>query len=397
MSEHPMRTQIGIIGSGPAGLFLSHMLHQAGIDCVVLERRSRAHLESRIRAGVLERGTVETLGALGLDGRMRREGMVDEGLDLRFRGKTIHLDLPGLTGGKSVTIYGQQQVVKDLVAARVDAGQPLLFEAEVTGIDDLDGDRPVIHFRQGGEMHQLECDFVAGCDGFHGASRAAAPPGVITVHQRVYDFAWLGVLSRSAPLADMTYSNSDRGFALCSRRSAEVSRLYLQVDKADDPANWSDDRFWDELHQRMFDTDGTEVAEGEIFQRDMAQLRAFVASPMQYGRLFLAGDAVHIVPPTGAKGLNLAVADARVLAKGLLDFYRTGSKDRLNRYSEVCLRRVWKTVRFSTMMTGMLHKFPGHTEFERELQLAELEYIYGSPAAQSTLAEQYVGFPVEDF
>ena len=390
-----MRTQVGIIGSGPAGLFLSHMLHRQGIDCVVLERRSREHLESRIRAGVLERGTVQTLEDLGLDARMHREGMVDEGLDIRFHGGTIHLDLPELTGGKKVMIYGQQQVVKDLVAARVDGGQPLLFEAEVTSVAGLDGERPIIHFTQNGEERQLECDFVAGCDGFHGAGRKAAPAGTITEHVRVYDFAWLGVLSRSPPLPDMTYSNSDGGFALCSRRSAEVSRLYLQVDRDEDPANWSDDRFWSELHRRMFDRGG-EVQEGEIFQRDVAQLRAFVATPMQYGRLFLAGDAVHIVPPTGAKGLNLAVADARVLAKGLTEFYRTGSKDRLDRYSEICLRRVWKTVRFSTMLTGLLHKFPNHTPFERELQLAELDFIAGSRSAQASVAEQYVGLPIED-
>lgn len=399
------RTQVGIVGAGPAGLFLSHLLHRQGIDCVVLERRSRAHLESRIRAGVLEPGTVETLRALGLDARMQREGMVDRGLDMRFRGKTIHLDLPGMTGGKSVMIYGQHEVVKDLVAARLADGQPLVFEAEVTGITGLDGDRPVIRYRGGGadgaeggdgKERELACDFVAGCDGFHGAGRRAVPQGAITEYHRSYDFAWLGVLSRSPPIADMTYSNNDRGFALCSRRSPEVSRLYVQVGADEDPANWSDGRFWDELHQRMFDADRSEIAEGEIFQRDVARLRAFVASPMRYGRLFLAGDAVHIVPPTGAKGLNLAVADARVLARALVEFYRTGAQDRLDRYSDTCLRRVWKTVRFSTMMTGLLHRFPGHTSLERELQLAELEYIHGSPTAQATLAEQYVGFPIED-
>jgi p-hydroxybenzoate 3-monooxygenase len=390
-----MRTQVGIIGSGPAGLFLSHLLHRHGIESVVLERRSRARLESRVRAGVLETGTVETLQALGLDGRMKREGMVDTGLDIRFRGKTIHLDLPGLTG-KSVTIYGQQEVVKDLVASRLAVGQPLLFEAEVTAIEGLDGERPVIRYREGDQDHTLECDFAAGCDGFYGAGRAAVPKDAITVHDRLYDFAWLGVLSRSAPLAEMTYSNSDRGFALCSRRSMEVSRLYLQVPATEEPANWSDQRFWDELHMRMFDEDRQEIQEGEIFQKDLARLRSFVASPMQYGRLFLAGDAVHIVPPTGAKGLNLAVADARVLARGLTAFYRTGSEDWLRNYSEICLRRVWKTVRYSAMMTGLLHKFPSHTSFERELQLADLEYIYGSRAAQASIAEQYIGLPIED-
>lgn len=391
-----MRTQVGIIGAGPAGLFLSHLLHRAGIDCVILEAQSRAYVEARVRAGVLEPGTVETLEMLGLDQRMRREGMVDEGLDIRFRGKNIHLDLPGLTG-KRVTIYGQQEVVKDLIAARVAAAQPLLFEARVSGLAKLDGERPQIHFTHEGRDQILECDYIAGCDGFHGVSRAAVPAGHITNFERVYDFAWLGVLSRSRPIADMTYTNSDRGFALCSRRSNSVSRLYLQVDANDDHESWSDNRFWDELHARMFDEDRTEIVEGEIFQRDIARLRSFVASPMQYGRLLLAGDAVHITPPAGAKGLNLAVADVRVMAASLIEFYRTGSRDKLNGYSEKCLARVWKTVRFSTMLTGLLHKFPQHSAFERNLQLTELEYILGSRAAQTTLAEQYVGAPMDPF
>ena len=390
-----MRTQIGIIGAGPAGLFLSHLLHRQGIDSVVLERRSRAHLEGRVRAGVLEQGTVDTLARLNLDARLRREGMIDQGLAIRFRGKTIHLNLPELTGGRSVTIYGQSEVVKDLVAARLAAGLPLLFGAEVVSLSGLDGPRPAIRYRKDGTDGVLDCDFVAGCDGFHGAARAAVPPGAIAVHDRAYDFAWLGVLARARPLADMAYSNSETGFALCSRRSMEVSRLYLQVPADEDPAAWSADRFWDELHRRMFDGDRTEIAEGQIFQKDLARLRAFVASPMQHGRLFLAGDAVHIVPPTGAKGLNLAVADARVLARALARHYQAGSDDALRAYSDVCLRRVWKTVRFSTMLTGLLHRFPAHTPFERELQLAELEYIHGSRAAQVSIAEQYAGLPVE--
>ena len=353
-----MHTQVAIIGAGPAGLFLSHLLRQEGIDCVVLEARSRAYAEGRIRAGVLEPHTVETMRALGLGARMEREGMIDEGLDMRFRGKTIHLNLPELTGGSRVMIYGQQEVVKDLIAARVAQNEPLLFEAEVIAIEGLDGERPTIRYRQNGNDGELTCDFVAGCDGFHGVGRAAVPEHAITIFERAYDFAWLGILSRSAPIADMTYSNSDHGFALCSRRSSEVSRLYLQVSPDDTPDDWPADRFWDELHRRMFDEDRTEIVEGEIFQRDVARLRAFVASPMQYGRLFLAGDAVHIVPPTGAKGLNLAVADARVMARGLADFYRTGSQARLDRYSDTCLRRVWKTVRFSSMMTGLLHQVP---------------------------------------
>ncbi|MEH2472125.1 p-hydroxybenzoate 3-monooxygenase [Nitrobacteraceae bacterium AZCC 2161] len=391
-----MRTQVGIIGAGPAGLFLSHLLHRAGIECVIVESQSRAYVEGRVRAGVLEPGTIDTLEMLGLDARMRREGMIDEGLDIRFRGKNIHLDLPGLTG-KRVMIYGQQEVVKDLIEARVAASQPLLFEAKASALSDLDSDRPKIHFTHDGRDQVLECDYIAGCDGFHGVSRPAVPVGHITNYERVYDFAWLGVLSRSAPIADMTYSNSDRGFALCSRRSSTVSRLYLQVDANDDHASWSNDRFWDELHQRMFDEDKTEIVEGEIFQRDIARLRSFVASPMQYGRLLLAGDAVHITPPAGAKGLNLAVADVRVMSAGLIDFYRTGNSDKLNSYSEKCLDRVWKTVRFSTMLTGLLHKFPQHSAFERNLQLTELEYILGSEAARKTIAEQYVGTPMAPY
>jgi p-hydroxybenzoate 3-monooxygenase len=389
-----MRTQVGIIGAGPAGLFLSHLLHRAGIESVIVEAQSRSYVEGRVRAGVLEPGTVETLEMLGLDTRMRREGMVDEGLDIRFRGKNIHLDLPALTG-KRVMIYGQQEVVKDLIVARLKASQALLWEAKVSRLSDLDGSRPKIHFSHDGRDQILECDYIAGCDGFHGVSRSAAPSGQIVGYERVYDFAWLGVLSRSKPISDMTYTNSDRGFALCSRRSNAVSRLYLQIDADDDHKSWSDDRFWDELHARMFDEGRTEIAEGEIFQRDIARLRSFVASPMQYGRLLLAGDAVHITPPAGAKGLNLAVADVRVMAAALIEFYRNGNSDGLNGYSEKCLDRVWKTVRFSTMLTGLLHKFPKHSAFERNLQLTELEYILGSRAAQTTIAEQYVGTPLE--
>ncbi|MEW6640552.1 MAG: 4-hydroxybenzoate 3-monooxygenase [Pseudomonadota bacterium] len=389
-----MRTQVGIIGAGPAGLFLSHLLHRAGIDCVVLEARSRDYVEGRVRAGVLEPGTIETLEALGLDARMHREGMIDEGLDMRFRGKTIHLNLPELTG-KRVIIYGQQEVVKDLIAARAAASQPLLFDAKVSEIVDLDGERPRIRYTHDGQEQTLECDFIAGCDGFHGVSRAAIPQDKLAIYDRVYDFAWLGVLSRSRPLPDMTYTNSDRGFALCSRRSMQVSRLYLQVGADENPDSWSDARFWDELHARMFDEGRTEIVEGEIFQRDLARLRSFIAAPMQYGRLFLAGDAVHITPPAGAKGLNLAVADVRALAGAVTHFYKSGRRDKLDRYSEHCLKRVWQAVGFSTRLTGLLHKFPAHTPFERGLQLTELEHIHGSRAAQTAIAEQYVGLPFE--
>jgi p-hydroxybenzoate 3-monooxygenase len=387
-----MRTQVAIIGAGPAGLFLSHFLHRAGIACVIVEARSRAHLEGRVRAGVLEPGTIEAMRTLDLDRRLKEIGMVDRGLSIRFRGRTIRLDLPDLTG-KNVMIYGQQEVVKDLVAARLAAGQPLWFEASATALEDLDGTRPKVGYRDGPERESrtLECDFVAGCDGYHGVSRAFMPSHAVRTYERSYDFAWLGVLARARPLDDMTYSNSERGFALCSRRSMEISRLYLQVAPNDKPEDWPDGRFWEELHARMYHEARTEIVEGEIFQRDTAHLRAFVVAPMQYGRLFLLGDAAHIVPPTGAKGLNLAVADARNLARGLAEFYHSGSREGLDRYSERCLRRVWKTVRFSTMLTGLLHKFPSHTPLERESQLAELEYIAGSRAAQTSLAEQYVG------
>ena len=384
-----MKTQVAIIGAGPAGLFLAHLLKRHGIESVVLESRSRAYVEARVRAGVLEAGTIDTLNNLGLGERMMREGLVDNGLDMRFRGRTIHLDLPGLTG-RSVKIYGQQEVVKDLIGARVAEGDPLIFEAEVVRIEGPDTASPRVHYKHEGMDKALDCTFVVGCDGFHGISRAAVPEGVITTYTRNYDFSWLGILVKAPPIPDMTYTNHDRGFALCSRRSMSISRLYLQVPSSDRPENWSDAQIWDELHTRMFDTDRTEVQEGEIFQRDMAQLRAFIASPMQYGNLFLAGDAVHIVPPTGAKGMNMAVADARVLARGMAAYFSSGSRAALDRYSEECGLRVWKTIRYSSYMTGLLHRFDEHSAFDRGMQLTELEFISQSEAAQRTIAEQYV-------
>ena len=384
-----MKTQVGIIGAGPAGLFLAHILKRHGIESVILESRSRAYAEARVRAGVLESGTIDTLNNLGLGERMMREGLVDEGLDMRFEGRTIHLDLPGLTG-RSVKIYGQQEVVKDLIAARVDAGDPLVFEAEVLRLEGLDGSAPRVHYRHEGVEKTLDCVFVAGCDGFHGVSRAAVPEGLIITHTRSYDFSWLGILVKAPPLPDMTYASHDRGFALCSRRSLSISRLYLQVPSSDRPEDWSDTRIWDELHMRMFDEGRTQVQEGEILQRDMAQLRAFIASPMQHGRLFLAGDAVHVVPPTGAKGLNMAVADARVMARGMAAYFSGGAPAELERYSQQCIQRTWKTIRFSTYMTGLLHRFDEHSTFDRGMQLAELEYISTSEAAQRSIAEQYV-------
>lgn len=384
-----MHTQVGIVGAGPAGLFLAHLLKQQGIESVILEARSREYAEGRVRAGVLEAGTIDTLHRLGLGERMEREGMVDTGLAIRFRGRNIHLDLPALTG-RSVKIYGQQEVVKDLIAARLAAGDPLVFEAEVLGFEGLDGARPRLRYRHDGVEKTLSCILVAGCDGFHGVSRSAVPEGLIKIWTHQYDFAWLGVLARARPIADMTYTNHDRGFALCSRRSTSISRLYLQVPSSDRPENWSDRQFWDELHTRMFDADHREIQEGEIFQRDMAQLRAFIAQPMQYGSLYLAGDAVHIVPPAGAKGLNMAVADVRVLSRAMVAYFRHGQRAALDRYSADCEQRVWKTIRYSYYLTGLLHKFDDELNFNRGMQMAELDYIAGSEAAQKTIAEQYV-------
>jgi p-hydroxybenzoate 3-monooxygenase len=391
-----MRTQVGIIGAGPAGLFLAHLLQRAGIESVILEGRSRQYVEDRVRAGVLESGTVDVMRELGLDGRLKKESMTDEGLDIRFSGKLIHLDFRKLGSGKVVTIYGQQEVVKDLIAARLADNGKIVFEAEALAIDNVDTNKPSIRYRVNGKEETLECDFVAGCDGFHGISRPAIPAHLLTEFDKEYSFAWLGVLSHSPPIKEMTYSNNERGFALCSRRSPKVSRHYLQVPIDENPDDWSDARFWDELHLRLDDVAKEEIVEGEIFQKNVAPLRAFVASPMQHGRLYLAGDASHIVPPTGAKGLNLAVADVRVLSRAVIEFYRNGDTRRLERYSDVCLRRVWKTVRFSMYMTSALHRFPEHTPFDRKIQLAELDYLHNSVAAQTTIVENYVGLPFEE-
>jgi p-hydroxybenzoate 3-monooxygenase len=390
-----MRTQVGIIGAGPAGLFLAHLLYRDGIDCVVLEARSREHIEGRVRAGVLEQGTVDLMHELGLDERLHRECMIDKMLDIRFGGGLIHLDLPALTGGKCATIYGQQEVVKDLIAARFAAGAPLKFDAEVIGLDGIEGSRPTIHYRADRSEHTLACDFIVGCDGFHGVARDAFPEGAITTFDRVFPFGWLGVLSESPPIRDMTYVNHARGFALCSRRSSRVSRHYLQVPSDENPDRWPDERFWDELRVRLGDG-ADELTTGHIFQKGVTPVRSFVAAPMRHGTLFLAGDAAHIVPPTGAKGLNLAVADVRVLARALSEFFRTGRADRLDRYSDTCLRRVWKTVRYSTYMTNLLHGFESHTPFERQLQQAELAYLSASPVGSAMVAENYVGLPFED-
>jgi p-hydroxybenzoate 3-monooxygenase len=386
-----MRTQVGIVGAGPAGLVLAHLLHLEGIDSVVLEDRSRDYVESRIRAGVLEQGTVDLLNEIGVGDRMRREGLVHEGIEIQFAGERHRIDFPTLTGGRTITVYGQQEVVKDLIAARLDTGRPLLFEVEGVALHALDSDGPAIHFTHAGEPVELSCDFVAGCDGFHGVSRDSIPSGVLTAFSREYPFAWLGILAAAPPSnEELIYSYNERGFALHSMRSPELTRLYLQCRPEEDLAEWPDDRIWDELEHRL-GLEGWTLNRGEILEKGIADLRSYVVEPMQYGRLFLAGDAAHIVPATGAKGLNLAVADVRLLSEALVRWYRSGDDGLLDGYSAEALRRVWRAEHFSWWMTSMLHRLEGGDEFDVKLQLAQLAYVTSSPRAAASLAENYVG------
>jgi p-hydroxybenzoate 3-monooxygenase len=395
MTARTHRTQVGIIGAGPAGLLLSHLLHLAGIDSVVIERRSRDYVESRVRAGLLEQGSVETLTEAGVAERLHREGLVHHGIELRFDGVGHRIPLTELTG-KVVTIYGQQEVVKDLIAARLAAGThrgnpAILFEVEDAAVHDVTGN-PRITFRHGGVEHVIECDFIGGCDGFHGVCRPAIPD--LVIYERVYPFAWLGILSRSRPVSEeLIYARHEDGFALATMRSNTVSRLYLQVTPEEDVALWPDERIWAELHRRL--GIGAALEEGEIVQKGVTPMRSFVCETMRHGRLFLAGDAAHIVPPTGAKGMNLAIADIRVLARGIERFYAKGETILLDRYAETCLRRIWKGQRFSWWMTSMLHRFDGEDPFEHRVQVAELDYVSTSRAAMTTLAENYVGLPFE--
>jgi p-hydroxybenzoate 3-monooxygenase len=386
------RTQVAIVGAGPAGLVLSLLLHARGIESVVLEARDRAYVERRVRAGVLEQGTVDLLAALGADARLRREGIVHTGVELRFAGRSHRIDLSGLTGGRAITIYGQQEVVKDLIAARLERGGELRFEVSDVSLHDLEGDRPVVRYAHEGEERELACDVVAGCDGFHGISRGSVPDGALRVLEHVHPFGWLGILADVAPSNDeLVYAHHERGFALLSLRSPTVSRLYLQCDPAEDIARWPDERIWDELHRRFATDDGWELHEGPVLEKGITPMRSFVAEPMRHGRLLLAGDAAHIVPPTGAKGLNLAVADVKVLAAALERFYAHGDESGLDAYSDTCLRRVWRIQHFSWWMTSMLHRFPGDDAFQRRLQLSQLDYVVGSRAGATTLAENYVG------
>ena len=386
-----MRTQVGIVGAGPAGLMLSHLLHLRGIESVVLEARSREYVESRIRAGVLEHGTAALLAKSGVGARMLREGMAHHGIHLSFGGRRHRIDLTGLTG-RSITVYGQHELIKDLIKTRLDGGGEIIFDAEQVSLHGLDTPAPTIRYRKDGQPLELACDFVGGCDGSHGVCRHSPPRGALAMYERNYPFAWLGILAKAPPSsAELVYAYHDSGFALFSMRSAEITRLYLQCEPEEDIGSWSDERIWKELKGRLSTEDGWAPTEGPILQKNISAMHSFVVEPMQYGRLFLAGDAAHLVPPTGAKGMNLALADVSILAPAIAEYYRSGSFDLLDRYSETCLHRVWNVQRFSWWMTSMLHCFPDHNEFDRRRQLAELEYVTTSRAAATALAENYVG------
>ena len=389
-----VRTQIGIVGAGPAGLVLAHLLHLQGIESIVIETRSRKYIEERVRAGLLEQGTVDLLIETGVGERLQRECLTHHGIVLRFHRGSHRIDFNDLTGGKTVTIYAQQEVIKDLVAARLAAGLPILFDVEDVSVHGYDGSTPSIRFHAAGKEEILHCDYIAGCDGFHGICRPSLPAGVLTEFDRVYPFGWLGILAEAPPSNDeLVYCYHERGFALLTMRTRQISRLYLQVPHDEDIEAWSDDRIWSELRKRTEADGGWKLSEGRIFQKNIASMRSYVVEPMQYGKMFLAGDAAHIVPPTGAKGLNLAVADVRIMAQAFAEFYKTGKTQLLERYSETCLRRVWKAQRFSWWMTSMLHRFDTDNAFDQRRQLAELDYVTSSRAAMTSLAENYVGLP----
>jgi p-hydroxybenzoate 3-monooxygenase len=392
------RTQVGIVGAGPSGLLLARLLGLAGIASVVLERRDPDYLRARIRAGLLEQGTVDTLVEAGVGDRLMRERLAHEGLELAFGGRRLRIDLKGLAG-KVVSIYGQSEIQKDLMDCHAAEGERLgtevIYEAEDVTLHGVTGDRPRLHYTKGGEPCEVACDFIAGCDGFHGVSRQVIPPEVLRIYERVYPFGWLGILADTPPVNhELIYCNHERGFALCTMRSLTRSRYYLQVPVDEDVAQWSDDRFWSELGRRIPPDAAAGLKTGSRLEMSVAPLRSFVAEPMRHGRLLLAGDAAHIVPPTGAKGLNLAVSDVRVLVEALAAYYRAGRTDLLDGYSDRCLARVWQAQRFSWWMTSLTHRFPDATPFEQRTQIAELAYLAGSTAARTTLAESYVGLPL---
>ena len=393
-----MRTQVAIIGAGPSGLLLSHLLRLQGVDSILVEARSREYCENRIRAGVLEQGTVDTLNEAGLGDRMRREGLEHHGIELLFSGQRHRIDLSALTGGRAITVYSQHEVVRDLIAAGDAHGHPMHFDVSDVALHDVESERPFVTFKHAaGRAERIDCDYIAGCDGFHGIARQTIPAERLNTFERVYPFAWLGILADAAPsLDELVYAHHANGFALFSMRSPTVTRLYLQCQPDENLAEWSDARIWDELHTRFSNDTGWTPTEGRITQKSVTPMRSFVSETMQHGRLFLAGDAAHIVPPTGAKGMNLAVADVRALSRALGARYRNGDAAPLERYSATCLERVWRAEHFSYFMTNMLHASPDDTPFVDRLKPAELKYVTRSRAAAQSLAENYVGLPFDD-
>ena len=389
-----MRVQVAIIGGGPAGHLLGQLLYRSGIDAIVIEQRSQQYVQARIRAGVLEQGTTSLLDDAGVGARMHAEGLVHGGFALGFDGRSHRINLQQLTGGKQVMVYGQTEVTKDLMDARAAAGLTTVYEALNVSLHNFDTDHPSVRYVKGGVEHTVQCDFIAGCDGYHGASRASVPAASIQTFERLYPFGWLGVLSDTPPVShELIYVNNPRGFALCSMRSATRSRYYVQCSLEDKAENWSDDAFWDELRRRLAPELADRLVTGPSIEKSIAPLRSFVAEPMRFGRLFLAGDAAHIVPPTGAKGLNLAVSDVRYLSRALTDYYQ-GSSHGIDQYSAICLARIWKAVRFSWWFTSLMHSFPDTGGFGQKVQEAELDYLVNSTAASTALAENYVGLPL---
>ncbi len=396
-----MRTQVAIIGAGPSGLLLGQLLHKAGIDAVILERQSADYVLGRIRAGVLEQVCVDLLDEAGVGQRMHREGLVHGGFDMLFQGARHRIDMQSLTGGKTVMVYGQTEVTRDLMQARAQAGLPTVYSAHNVSVHDFDGQQPVVRYETAGpdgsrQQHALHCDFVAGCDGFHGVCRASVPEQSITEYEKVYPFGWLGILADVPPVShELIYANTERGFALCSMRSETRSRYYVQCDLTDKVEQWSDEAFWAELRKRLDPQAREQLITGPSIEKSIAPLRSFVAEPMRFGRMFLAGDAAHIVPPTGAKGLNLAASDVKYLSSALIEHYREKSDAGIEYYSDRCLRRVWKAERFSWWFTSLMHRFPDSAGFGQKVQEAELDYLVHSEAASRSLAENYVGLPLD--
>ena len=392
----PTKTQVAIVGAGPSGLLLGQLLHKAGIDNVILERQTGDYVLSRIRAGILEQVCIDLLDEAGVGARMHKEGLVHGGFEMLFDGRRHRIDMHGLTGGKSVMVYGQTELTRDLMEARKALGLPTVYEAQHVSVHDFDTRAPRVRYEHGGKAHEIACDFIAGCDGFHGVCRASAPRGAITEYEKVYPFGWLGLLSDTPPVSpELVYVNSPRGFALCSQRSRTRSRYYLQVPLSDKIEAWTDAAFWQELKLRLDDEGRAKLVTGPSLEKSIAPLRSFITEPMRFGRMFLAGDAGHIVPPTGAKGLNLAATDVKYLSGALIDYFRTGSENGTDNYSSRCLRRIWKAERFSWWFTMLMHRFPEDGAIVGRFQEAELDYLVHSEAGRRTIAENYVGLPLD--